>query len=165
MTLDRFKKMFQYNYWANDKMWDYVLQLNEEQFYRPCDYSVGSVHQQVVHMMGVEELWLHRVRTVNQPLEFAQPDVYPTQADIQNHWQTIRHDWIVYLDELTEEELDEEIAVVSITYDTTFTSPRWEALAQVINHSTDHRAQTLSLIHQVGGKTDAQDFIFYAWGQ
>ncbi len=34
---------------------------------------------------------------------------------------------------------------------------------QVINHGTDHWAQTLALIHQVGGQTLEQDFIFYAW--
>lgn len=164
MTIERFKKMFQYNYWANDRLWQDIVPLTDEQFYRPCDYSIGSLHQQLVHMMSVEELWLNRVRTVNSSYELAVPDDFPTREAIADHWQTVRHDWIVYLDGMTEANLDSELAIVSITYDKTFTNQRWEALVQVLNHSTDHRAQILSLIHQVGGATDAQDFIYYTWG-
>jgi uncharacterized damage-inducible protein DinB len=38
-----------------------------------------------------------------------------------------------------------------------------DSLMQILNHSTDHRAQILSLIHQLGGATIAQDLIFYSW--
>ncbi len=41
--------------------------------------------------------------------------------------------------------------------------PLWESLYQVLNHSTDHRAQTLAQIYRVGGETIAQDFVYYTW--
>lgn len=165
MTVERFKKMFQYNYWANDRMWQHITPLTDEQFYRPCDYSIGSLHQQLVHMMSVEELWLKRAKAVNASLGLAVPDDFPTRDDIASHWQTIRHDWIVYLDELTEKALDAEITITSVPDGTQYQCLCWEAIAQVLNHSTDHRAQILSLVHQVGGTSDAQDFIYYVWGK
>jgi uncharacterized damage-inducible protein DinB len=32
---------------------------------------------------------------------------------------------------------------------------------QVINHSTDHRAQTLAMLHHLGAPTIGQDFLAY----
>ena len=34
---------------------------------------------------------------------------------------------------------------------------------QIVNHGTDHRAQLLSCLHDVGIKTVSQDYIFYAY--
>ncbi len=39
----------------------------------------------------------------------------------------------------------------------------WQVLIHVINHSTDHRAQLLRLLNDLGMKTEAQDFIFYIY--
>ncbi|PJF26553.1 MAG: hypothetical protein CUN52_15675 [Phototrophicales bacterium] len=38
-----------------------------------------------------------------------------------------------------------------------------DALVQVANHSTDHRAQTLAGLHQLGATTVEQDYLFYLW--
>jgi uncharacterized damage-inducible protein DinB len=44
-------------------------------------------------------------------------------------------------------------------------SARWEILAHVVNHGTDHRAQILSLLFQLGAPTVEQDLILYLWEQ
>jgi uncharacterized damage-inducible protein DinB len=36
-------------------------------------------------------------------------------------------------------------------------------LLQVANHGTDHRAQLLRLLNDLGVKTVSQDYIFYAY--
>jgi len=40
----------------------------------------------------------------------------------------------------------------------------WQVLIHVVNHGTDHRAQILRLLHDLGVKTTSQDYIFYAYG-
>ncbi len=37
----------------------------------------------------------------------------------------------------------------------------WEALVQVANHSTDHRAQIMAGLHRLGAPTMGQDFLDY----
>ncbi len=37
----------------------------------------------------------------------------------------------------------------------------WQAMMQVINHSTDHRAQTLAGLHRLGAPTVAQDYVYF----
>jgi uncharacterized damage-inducible protein DinB len=39
----------------------------------------------------------------------------------------------------------------------------WQVLLHVVNHGTDHRAQLLRLLHDLGVKTTSQDFIFYVY--
>jgi uncharacterized damage-inducible protein DinB len=40
---------------------------------------------------------------------------------------------------------------------------RWQVLLHVANHGTDHRAQLLRLLNDLGVRTVAQDDIFYAY--
>jgi uncharacterized damage-inducible protein DinB len=39
----------------------------------------------------------------------------------------------------------------------------WQVLLHVANHGTDHRAQLLRLLHDLGVKTEGQDYIFYVY--
>jgi uncharacterized damage-inducible protein DinB len=40
---------------------------------------------------------------------------------------------------------------------------QWQVLLHVVNHGTDHRAQTLRLLNDLGVKTVSQDYIFYVY--
>jgi uncharacterized damage-inducible protein DinB len=42
---------------------------------------------------------------------------------------------------------------------------RWQILAHVVNHGTDHRAQVLDLLHRLGAPNVEQDLIYYLWDQ
>jgi uncharacterized damage-inducible protein DinB len=37
----------------------------------------------------------------------------------------------------------------------------WQVLLHVANHGTDHRAQLLRQLHDLGIETTSQDYIFY----
>ena len=39
----------------------------------------------------------------------------------------------------------------------------WQVLLHVANHGTDHRAQILRLLNDLGVKTTSQDYIFYVY--
>lgn len=162
MSIEHYKKLFHYNFWANDRVWNCITRLSDEQFTRPCDYSIGSIHEQIVHHMTVEALWLERIQG-KSPDRLGKTSDYPTREIIAGAWATIKSNWIAYLDSLNNDDLEESITFIGITSGKESTCLRWEGLSQVINHSTDHRAQILSLIHQVGGETIAQDFIYFVW--
>lgn len=162
MNAAYFRRMFDYNYWAHRLVWDCVLELSEEQYRRPCDYSVGSVHEQVVHTIGAEWLWVQRVRG-ESPDPFLQPDDFPTRDDVRAKWDKVEVAWRAFIGNLTDGQLARNFVYTSIHGNTRREQPLWEGLAQVVNHGTDHRAQTLALIHQVGGRTLEQDFILYSW--
>jgi uncharacterized damage-inducible protein DinB len=39
----------------------------------------------------------------------------------------------------------------------------WQVLLHVVNHGTDHRAQLLRLLNDLGVETTYQDYIFYVY--
>lgn len=162
MNAQYFQRLLDYNYWAHSRVWDCVLLLTEEQFTRPSDYSVGSVHDQIVHTMEAEWLWLTRVLG-NSVARLAPASEYPTRDLIRARWDFVEAEWRKYINALKDENLSQTVEFESISDHTIRKMALWESLAHLLNHSTDHRAQTLALIHQVGGKTIEQDIAFYAW--
>lgn len=162
MTVDYFRKLFGYNYWAHRQVWDCVLKLDEAQYHQPSTYSVGSVHAQVVHTYAVELFWLGRVQQIPDP-QFPEASAFADRSALRTAWDALESEWCSLVDGLTDGQLNERISYMSIVGRQRRVTPLWQALTQVLNHGTDHRAQTLWLIHQVGGETVAQDFIFYSW--
>lgn len=162
MNSSHFQSLIDYNYWAHRQVWTFVEKLSEDQYCRPCDYSVGSIHDQLVHTYGAEKLWLERCQEI-ETLPFAQSDEFPDRASLRVAWDSLERQWRAFVSELDDARLDQAITYVSINGQRQRNTLLWQALMQTINHATDHRAQTLSLIHQVGGETGAQDFIFYSW--
>jgi uncharacterized damage-inducible protein DinB len=120
------------------------------------------VHEQLVHTMGAEWLWLQRVKE-ESPVPFLSAADYPTRESIRSKWDAVERNWREYVGALRDEQLDEIFTFISINGNARREIARWEALSTIINHSTDHRAQTMALIHQLGGKTVEQDFVFYTW--
>ena len=41
--------------------------------------------------------------------------------------------------------------------------PRWQALLHLANHGTDHRAQMLRILADLGAPTFEQDLLFHVW--
>ena len=39
----------------------------------------------------------------------------------------------------------------------------WQVLLHVVNHGTDHRAQLLRVLNDLGVKTTSQDYILYVY--
>lgn len=160
MRIENIKQLFEYTHWAHDKLWASVMQLSDADFDAPCDYSVGSVHDQIVHMIGAEWVWLQRA--LDQPTDGFQPtSKFPTRADVLAEWTRVRQAWLAYLNILTDDKLAQVITYTDLAGIHKHHTPLWMMLMQVVNHGTDHRAQTLALLHRLGVKTDAQDWIYF----
>ncbi|MFN8374701.1 MAG: DinB family protein [Anaerolineae bacterium] len=160
MNKTYFHRLYDYNFWAHRRVWACVVELSDEQFTRPHDYSIGSIHAQVVHTMGAEDLWLSRI-TGGTKLSLPAPHEYPTREAIRSAWDNVEAAWRAYLDTLTDETLTQAIHYRNLKLEPK-ESLLCDILMHVANHGTDHRAQTLALLHQLGAKTIEQDVIYYA---
>ena len=58
MDRQYFVERYDYNYWAQRRVWECVLQLSDEDFRRDLHYSVGSILDQCAHMIIAETLCL-----------------------------------------------------------------------------------------------------------
>lgn len=159
MNLDYFQLLFEYNAWANSRVWNCVMELNEEQFKREFQFSWRSVQGELVHHMWAE--WLYLQRITGQPANSRfQPEDFPTRKSIQTRWQQIEADWKTYLSSIKNGDLSALISYHDLGGNP-HTNILWQILAHVINHSTTHRVTTLAMIDLMGCKTVDQDLIYY----
>ena len=125
------------------------MTLSDEQFLKPLDYSVGSIRNQCVHLMGIDDRWFSGLRGVAVP-DFLDPELYPTREVVRTFWDRVEADMKSYLDALTDADLEDMMDDL----------PVWAVLQHVALHGMDHRAQMLVMLHGLGAPTFAQDFIY-----
>jgi uncharacterized damage-inducible protein DinB len=159
MDVKTIQQLYDYNYWAHARVWDCVVKLSEEQLMRPLDYSIGSIHAQLVHTMSAESVWFDRIRGDSPPGMF-DPSDFPTRHAIRTAWDAIEQRVRHFLQSLDSDTLSGDI-IYQRTNGEPKTTPLLGILLHLVNHGTDHRAQTLAMIDRVGGETVAQDLIFY----
>jgi uncharacterized damage-inducible protein DinB len=131
--------------------------LSQEQFTQPVDYSHGSVRDQIVHLMSVDEAWFSDLRGVDIP-EPLDPAHLNDRERIRAHWDNVEQMMREYLAALRDDMLfDKPLAGEDKNL------ILWQVLLHVVNHGTDHRAQLLRVLHDLGVKTTSQDYIFYVY--
>jgi uncharacterized damage-inducible protein DinB len=161
MNADAFRHFYNYHFTENRQIWDhYIAPLSPEQFTQPATYSHGSVRDQLVHLMEVDEIWFSELRGV-EPTDPLPSSTVDDRAAIRAHWDSIEQSMLAYLAELRDEMLFEQ-PIQEPDEDRNLIV--WQVLLHVVNHGTDHRAQLLRLLTDLGVKTTSQDYIFYVYG-
>ena len=160
MNADAFRHFYNYHFAENRKIWEHVASLSFEQFAQPVDYSRGSVREQIVHLLDAEDMWFSELRGA-QPLEpLPETVTSDDRAAIRAHWDEVEQNIRAYLAYLQDEQLfskpikePEEDQILTV----------WQVLLHVANLATDHRAQLLRVLHDLGVDTKYQDYIFYVY--
>ncbi len=159
MNTEAFRHFYAYHFAENRKIWEnYVTQLSQEQFTQDVDYSHGSVRDQIFHLISVDAAWFSDLRGTAFP-ETLDPVKFSDYESIRTYWDQVEQDMIDYLAALDDDMLstkpllgeDENLLL-------------WQVLLHVVNHGTDHRAQILRALNDLGVETSYQDYIFFVYG-
>ena len=158
MNTNAFRHFYDYHFAENRNIWDtYVTPLSHEHFTQEVEYSHGSVRDQVIHLMSVDEAWFRDLGGVVIS-ESLNPPEFHNRESIRAHWDSVERMMRDYLAQLRDDMLfdkplegeDKDLLL-------------WQVLLHVVNHGTDHRAQLLRLLNDLGVKTTSQDYIFYVY--
>jgi uncharacterized damage-inducible protein DinB len=159
MNASAFRHFYDYHFTENRKIWDsYVIPLTHEQFTQCVDYSHGSVRDQIVHLMSVDDAWFSGLRRAENPEPFGRA-TSDDRTSIRAYWDNVEQNMRDYLAELRDDMLFKKPFADGEDKDLIL----WQVLLHVVNHGTDHRAQLLRLLHDLGAKTTSQDYIFYVY--
>ena len=159
MNADAFRHLYEYHFAENRVTWEkYIMPLTQEQFIQRVDYSLGSLRNHIVHLTEVDNIWFSELAGLTDP---AIPFMEATddRTKIRQHWDAVEAMMRDYLAGLRDEILRAKPIVLEEDKDLAV----WQVLLHVVNHGTDHRAQMLRLLHDLGAKTVSQDYIFFAY--
>lgn len=159
MTVDDIRLLYDYDAWANHRTLDSCMPLTNEEFTRDLKSSFPSVRDTLAHIYGAQWLWLERWHG-------RVPNVLPSAGDFPD-LQTLRARWAeherhlnTFIGSLTPAELQRVIKYRN-TKGTPFEGVLEPMLAHVINHSTYHRGQVVTLLRQLGASVVATDLIAF----
>jgi uncharacterized damage-inducible protein DinB len=84
-----------------------------------------------------------------------EPEAYPDKASARVLWDDSAKAVQVYVAGLEEAELEAAVPGMNETV--------WQVLTHIAIHGSDHRAQILRSLSDLGAPTFPQDFIIYLW--
>ena len=159
MNANAFRHFYNYHFAENRNTWDkYITSLSQEQFTQNVAYAQGSVRNQIVHLISVDDTWFSALRGVDIP-EWLNPADFEDSKIIRAHWDSVEQNMRDYLAKLRDDMLFEKPFAEGEDKDLIL----WQVLLHVVNHGTDHRAQLLRLLNDLGLTTSSQDYIFYVY--
>lgn len=160
MNANAFRQFYEYHFTENRKLWEScIVPLTHEQFTLDMEYSHGSVRDQIIHLVDVDEVWFCELQGI-EPSEPFSPTGDDDRASIRASWDRVELNMREYLAQLRDEMLfDKPIEEPEEDQDLIV----WQVLLHVVNHGTDHRAQLLRTLNELGLETTSQDFIFYVY--
>ena len=164
MNIDYIRELYDAHYHINNKVWDCVAALTDEQFKQELDYSQGAIYNQMFHLLAAEFFWFSTMKAGKQLpwQELPDREKYPTFEAVRALYGEVETMVRDYLATLTEEDLEKPITYVfqdGVQRETKY----WQHIMQMYSHGVDHRAQILAMLHQLGAPTVGQDYIGYVW--
>jgi uncharacterized damage-inducible protein DinB len=147
MDLAYFKRLFDYDHWANERVlnsWEATASPSEE-----------AVHK-ISHVLVAKELWLARLSPAPFP-DFKQALTLPQARKLN---EALKERVNVYFSKLTDAQLSEKVAYKNMEgapYETRLS----DILAHMVNHGSYHRGQIALLLKKSGGPSTHTDYIGY----
>jgi uncharacterized damage-inducible protein DinB len=148
MTLQEIKMLNAYSAWATNKIFEAVEGLPAEETTRDMKASHGSIHGTLTHLVGAEKIWLSRM-TGTPDKSMLKPSDVPTLADVKSMWEQTGFAAAKFLGTMNDRKLQETFTMSTSTGEK-FTHVYAQAIQHVVDHSTYHRGQVITLMRQLG---------------
>lgn len=146
---DYFTDLFEHNQWANARI-IHALKVLSEPEVKPL--------QILSHIINVQDLWLERLKQVENP-EIAIWDINSLQEiDILNMQST--SNWLKFIKKTNAKELTSLCGYLNLKGEY-FENTAQDIITQMLTHSHYHRGQINQLLRQGGSEPAAVDYILY----
>ena len=159
MKSEEMVALYEFNAWANQKTLDAAGALSAEQFIRELGSSFSSVRDTLVHIYGVEWIWLERLHG-RSPAGFPTARDFPDVGKLKARWAELDSIQLQYVRGITQADLDEVLEYKTLSFGLG-RNPRWQMMQHVVNHGSYHRGQVTTMLRQLGAKAVATDLISF----
>jgi uncharacterized damage-inducible protein DinB len=159
MRVSDLERLFDYNYWANRKLFGVVSQLRPDEFTRSVAGSYESIRNTVVHVMSAEWGWLDRCGGPPRGPKL-NPENFPTVVSVLELWSSVETNMRAFLASLSDSDLAREIEFSlggpskSIALG--------DLLQHAVVHGVHHRGQVALLLRTLGHTPGNFDFVIFA---
>ena len=154
----------EYTEWANRILLDILSQLSEEELRRNLGASHTSLIRTMRHIYDAERAWTHGLMSGSLPsvaemdaagaADQSRPD--STFEALQQGFPAVWADARRWLEPLNEDDLAKELTCVELD-GTPVLIPQWKIILHMVNHSTLHRGQIITMLRAIGKRPSNLD--------
>ena len=158
MDKQYFLTLFEYHHWAWGRILDTASELTDDEYTRP--FGFGNVRSALVHALFAETLWL--ARCTHLPVRPLSESDLPTLKDLRMREREHREQFGIFLTQLPGGNFG------TVHYRTArgenFDHPIELVLAQIVNHTTQHRSEAATALTELGHSPGDLDLVLYLRG-
>lgn len=140
--------VYDYNYWARDRILAAAAQVTPEQYAAPAPFPYGSLRGTLLHILDAERSWRHQLQHGYWTPDLLEAD-YPTLSVLQEAWQPEEQAMRALLAGLSDADLDRTVQY-PVEEGVIRVRVLWHCLVHVANHGTQHRAEAAALLTGYG---------------
>lgn len=158
--VDVIGRLHQHRMWANHKLLTAAETLSAGALRKELPIGQGSIWKSLTHLYAAEYVWLGALEgdetsmapgdvTGKLPGNQEGEGAVRSLGELRARWSKLDARWAAYLDELTEDDLDREIAKVS-SWGKRHVTRCGDILLHVCTHAQYTTAQVINMLRQVG---------------
>ena len=145
--------------WATGLILDAAKQLPPAEYEKDRGSSHGGIKGTLEHIFRADNVWFSRV--AGEPFgNIADVPVPGSLAELDQEWRTLLARFQKWY-----EQLDRDQYAIEIRYANSqgqpFSTPLWQVLLHLVNHSSYHRGQVITMMRQAGSKPPMTDLILF----
>ncbi len=159
MTAEEIKKLFAYNSWGTNRVFEALAQVPEDHYRKDLKAGHGGIHGTLTHLVAAEKMWLSRW-TGNPESSFLSQKEVTSLAALKEIWEDVAARTARFVSRLDDGKLASTFEY-SGTDGKQFVQTYQQALVHVVSHSTYHRGQIALLMRQVGFQPVGTDLIAF----
>jgi uncharacterized damage-inducible protein DinB len=128
-------------------------------FTRDLKSSHRSIRDTLTHVVWAEWIWLERWKGAS-PTDLFSPERFPTVESLADRFRAVAAERSGFLEGLSAEAATRVVEYRNLKGET-WRYPLWQQLHHVVNHSTYHRGQVITMLRQLGAPAPATDLLVY----
>ncbi|MEO8111124.1 MAG: DinB family protein [Ginsengibacter sp.] len=148
MTKEYFIELADYHIWANNAVCNWLEQISDEQWKQSVLSSFSSIYETTLHTAAAEKVWVERLKKYSK-FEILTQTFNGSKAEMINLWKEISQSFKNFIEEMPDDLLQQKLLFKNIK-GIEHNLPHYQLIAHVINHSTYHRGQLVTMLRQVG---------------
>lgn len=148
MPKDYFIELSEFNIWANGRVCNWLDKISDEQWKQPLVSSFNNIYETILHIVASEKIWVERLKGSSNP-ELLTKTFNGSKQELIELWKGISLNLKKLIEEMSED-LFQQNLLYKNTKGIEYNQPYYQLLAHVINHSTYHRGQVVTMLREVG---------------
>ena len=161
MTLETIRELYEYDRWANRRLFDVVASLPSGEALREIgkQSSVPTLRAMLVHILGALTIWLTRWQGTS-PTAMLSAGEFPDLSALRSRWDEQDKKILAFLAGLQDADLARVVHYKN-TQGQAFQLPLWQLMQHVANHSTHHRSEIATMLTMLGVAPPPTDLVVY----